>query len=102
MLQSTIEKILPQLEPLCDLLCVDKHHRNAHFGERDGEPAGTVIVHIGEINMGTEYQMCFNVWGQLTKIAEVHWSMHGDIYHIDATNFVLGSTMERKNDDIYS
>ena len=90
MLQSTFEKILPQMEGLCDKLGIDPIHRNAIFtSPRDRcdryLPTGLIVVDVGEVHVGTAYRLNFDIDGKLVAIFEFHWAHDGEVQYIDVT-----------------
>jgi len=94
MLQSTIEKILPQMAKLCDKLEIDPIHRDAIFTpSRDGHdrylPAGLIVVDVGEVHVGTAYRLNFDINGKLEAVFEFHWTHDGEVQYIDVTERLL-------------
>ena len=76
MLRSTIERILPQIDPLCDKLGVEQNHRDAFFRATE---TGEVSVTVGEINWEGDYILEFTISGSLKSVHRQTWS-DGDIY----------------------
>jgi hypothetical protein len=79
MLRSTLEKVLPQLERIADELRIHRTDRNAFF--RPSEKVGNVLVNIGEIHMGSEHRLEFDVSGTLIRGWWLRWPVGESIYY---------------------
>lgn len=69
MLQSTIEKILPQLPGIRSRLGVEDR-RDAFFRS---EGVGEVCVNVGEIHWEGEYELRFDIHGVLKSVHRLSW-----------------------------
>lgn len=79
MLQSTIEKILPQLPELCERFKIFLPiHRDAFFHDKE-DGSGDVLVSIGEINYEGQYTFTFNVKGELLSVFSKTWRTDGSV-----------------------
>lgn len=80
MLRSTIEKILPQLDPIADKLGIGAMYRDAYFRTIEVSLCHfEVLVSLGEIHTGTGHQLAFETNGKLLRCHHEWWDSDGHI-----------------------
>ena len=94
MLRTTIEKILPQIDPICDELGIEPagtfdgdQQRNAHLlADRNGN----VTIIVGELHCGNEHAIRFDIFGEIQSAVR-HCYRIGDgrtsTEHLDVDQF---------------
>jgi hypothetical protein len=92
MLLSAIAKAMEKLPTICEKLGLDKRYINeASVFEADYDEKGGcgpnygrekyLRINIGEIHLYCEYELIFNLFGELTSIRKMNWDHEGEIYY---------------------
>jgi len=73
MFQSTLTKILPQLDTIYDRLGLQAADRDGLFSSPTDEcdqylPSGLILVDVGEVHLGTAHRLNFDHNGRLVGI----------------------------------